>query len=37
MIAGAVGIALDKPFENQRGLAGEDGVDGVPVGRIEFG
>src|SRR5882724_4210541 len=36
MIAGAVGITLDEIAEDQRRLAGEDGVDRIPVGRIEF-
>ena len=37
MIAGSVRVALDELCENHRGFAGEDGVDRVPVGSIEFG
>src|SRR5258708_3606868 len=36
VIAGAVGVTRDETLENQRALAGEDGVNSIPVGRIEF-
>lgn len=35
MIADTIGQALDMAFENQRGLARQNGIDGFPVGLIE--
>ena len=34
MISGAVGVADDQTFDNQRRFAGDDGVDRFPVGAV---